>query len=833
MAARRPALFAVTAFVLLVTGTAIPATAVGADDPTIRAFGQLLVVSDEGLDLTVAPGESPAHELHDELSYSVVTDGGQVIAVDGHFDDGVKSGDTFEGTLVVPDEIAEELSVEPDAVVAADSNLGTAIVELAAESDTPLVVESAEVQTVPVASAMTPVAHSFDVAVVTVGGSDPGMSDSQVESLVDAVGNYWINESDGGISSFTKPLDVQRYLSAGGCASSELNRLWTEAAGKFGGPTNTVNAYFGSARHLVVILPASCAVRPNVGVGIGTIGAFHSGGLSIVSNRAGIAAPILAHEIGHNIGLGHANASYCETSSHNEGLGCSTYEYLDIYGVMGLVVDNFAALPALPAPQRDRILGYSAGELVTQPLAGGNPNGQVTYTLLPATDTSGLRAIKATDPITGRAYYIELRSGAGTDAGAYYTQNRFFCINFPVCDREVGTGSGVRVMAIDLSNTGMKGAQSTVFSVAANALAPTQSFMALRAGAQFVSGAGGLTVRVNSLSPNSTNPTSASVTVTTGAWTGSNPAPAVDRIWGPNRFSTSAEIAKKFVTADVVYVANGRNYPDALSAAPAASFANAPLLLTEATSLPSVIADQIKRLNPSRIVVVGGTAVISASVEAALEALYAGQQVDRIAGGDRYETSREITADAFLETPPNAAVPTPTAFIATGRNFPDALSASAAADSLSAPLILVDGTASGIDSATRDLLDALGVEDVYIAGGFGVVSTGIESSLNSSTGILNVERLAGADRYSTSVAINSLFAAPTFNAYIANGTGFADALSGTALAGRFNAPLYVVPGSCVPQSMLDQLDSLAVTDVFLVGGESALTASVYNLIPCQ
>ena len=297
------------------------------------------------------------------------------------------------------------------------------------------------------------------------------------------------------------------------------------------------------------------------------------------------------------------------------------------------------------------------------------------------------------------------------------------------------------------------------------------------------------------------------------------------RIAGPDRFSTSAAVAQEFDTAATVYIANGRNYPDALSAAPAAAHANGPLLLTEQGSLPAVIAAEIVRLDPGRIVVVGGTGVVSLAVESALEALQPGTQVERIAGADRYETSREVTADAFQSG-------APTAFIATGSNFPDALAASAAASHYDGPVILTNGSATEIDTATLDLLDTLNTTEVLLAGGTGVVSTGIESSLKAVFGDPNVRRLAGANRYATSIAINTdtFTASPTV--YLAVGTGYADALSGAALAGKNDAPLFVVPGTCVPQGVLDAIVDLGATKVVLLGGSGVLNSSVANLVKC-
>jgi putative cell wall-binding protein len=72
---------------------------------------------------------------------------------------------------------------------------------------------------------------------------------------------------------------------------------------------------------------------------------------------------------------------------------------------------------------------------------------------------------------------------------------------------------------------------------------------------------------------------------------------------------------------DIVYVAVGTNFPDALAGAAAAAATGSPVLLTPTGSLPQAVADEITRLNPTRIYILGGTAVISPAVEDQLAAL--------------------------------------------------------------------------------------------------------------------------------------------------------------------------------------------------------------------
>ena len=297
----------------------------------------------------------------------------------------------------------------------------------------------------------------------------------------------------------------------------------------------------------------------------------------------------------------------------------------------------------------------------------------------------------------------------------------------------------------------------------------------------------------------------------------------VDRLAGPDRYATAVAISQQFTTADTVYIATGTNYPDALSAAPAAGAIDAPLLLTLPYGLPAVVQTELERLNPSTVYLVGSTAAIQSSVRTQIEALLPGVTVERLAGPDRYETSRQISAHAF----PTATV----AYIATGLNFPDALSAAAAAGDRNAPVILVNGLAGTIDTPTRNLLTTMGVTTVYIAGSNVVVSNGIQSAIDALPGV-SVTRLAGPDRYQTSVAVNANAFSTESTAYVATGLGFADALAGAALAGSAGSPLFISYPNCIPGPTMASLASMKVSRVVLLGSTAVLDSNVAALRSC-
>lgn len=300
--------------------------------------------------------------------------------------------------------------------------------------------------------------------------------------------------------------------------------------------------------------------------------------------------------------------------------------------------------------------------------------------------------------------------------------------------------------------------------------------------------------------------------------------PVVSRVSGADRYATAVAVSQREFpgTASVVYVASGLNYPDALSAGPAAVAAGGPLLLTATNSLPSSVATEISRLKPSRIVVVGGPGAVSQSVVEALTALLpAGGTITRYSGANRYATSQELVLHSFTSAS--------TVYLATGADFPDALTAGGAAGSKGDPLLLVNGGESSVDSGTAAVLKALKPTDIVIVGGTGVVSASLETALRSYG---SVSRLSGVDRYGTAAAVDAATYPHASQAFVATGVDFPDALSASVWAGRTASPLYLSPGSCLPDTEESALDALNTSPVTLVGGTGVLTNAMQSIPAC-
>jgi putative cell wall-binding protein len=292
------------------------------------------------------------------------------------------------------------------------------------------------------------------------------------------------------------------------------------------------------------------------------------------------------------------------------------------------------------------------------------------------------------------------------------------------------------------------------------------------------------------------------------------PTDEVVRIGGEDRFETSALISAATFPEDVpvAYIASGANYPDALSAAAAAGAQDAPVLLVHKDEVPQVIVDELSRLNPTRVVIVGGTDVISDRVQTIVGKY---SLTSRIGGATRFETSALLSATFE----PGVDV----AYIASGSNYPDALAGAAAAGSMGGPVLLVHGTE--IPAAVLTELARLEPKEIVVLGGTAAISSEVEANLERY--VAPTIRLGGATRFDTATLVSSdAYPDGASTVYVTSGANFPDALAGAAAAGSEDAPVLLVHPTEIPPSVVTELERLKPTNIVVLGGTTVVSKAV-------
>ncbi len=187
----------------------------------------------------------------------------------------------------------------------------------------------------------------------------------------------------------------------------------------------------------------------------------------------------------------------------------------------------------------------------------------------------------------------------------------------------------------------------------------------------------------------------------------------------------------------------------------------------------------------------------------------------RWAGEDRYATAAAVSARTAS---PGVGV----VYVATGASPYDALAGGPAAAHQGGPVLLVARDA--VPAATAAELARLHPARVVVLGGPSAVSDPVLSQLRAS--VASVTRVAGTDRYDTAAQVALQAFGTTGSAYVATGTGYADALAAAAAAGRDGVPLLLVEPRAVPAATASALRALGASRTTVVGGTTAVSDTV-------
>lgn len=280
--------------------------------------------------------------------------------------------------------------------------------------------------------------HQVYAVLVTpsnVAGSSAAanQTEGKVTTAVAHADDYWNQQSSGSVRfALAGTIPWYKAAAAGTCATNVgSTQLWSEAAAK---ATTQLGYKPGPNTHLVLFFPSGSDCNGSIGLATVENSANVGGVAWVIGTDGAIEKATLAHELGHNLSLGHANWYECTSGV----TGCVSHEYGDLTDVMGFGQGGLTG-GALSAPQAIRAGIWPSGSFKYA------PKGTTSYKLLPVSGNSGLRGVIVEDRY-GIDYFIEFRNYTGEDARPS-----------AVCDSQGCTSNTAGVRILVLGDTTLKG----------------------------------------------------------------------------------------------------------------------------------------------------------------------------------------------------------------------------------------------------------------------------------------------------------------------------------------------------------------------------------------
>ncbi|HFL3264673.1 TPA: cell wall-binding protein Cwp10 [Clostridioides difficile] len=289
----------------------------------------------------------------------------------------------------------------------------------------------------------------------------------------------------------------------------------------------------------------------------------------------------------------------------------------------------------------------------------------------------------------------------------------------------------------------------------------------------------------------------------------------VKKLKGADRFETAVKISQSgWTKSDTVVIVNGedKSMVDGLTATPLASVKNSPILLSSNEKLPQKTIEELKRLNPSKVIVIGGNNSMPNSVVEAIKAVNSKISVQRIGGDTRYQTSINIAKEIDKTNNVNKL------YIGAGNGEADSLSIASLAGKEKTPIVLTQK--DGVDNETEQFIKSNKVSNIYFIGGIEKISNkAIEQVGKIANKDISKNRVAGQTRQETNAKVIDKFYSQSKldGVVVANQDKLIDALAVGPLAAKNNSPV-ILATNTLDKSQESSLKGKNSSKLFEVGG---------------
>ena len=306
----------------------------------------------------------------------------------------------------------------------------------------------------------------------------------------------------------------------------------------------------------------------------------------------------------------------------------------------------------------------------------------------------------------------------------------------------------------------------------------------------------------------------------------------VEKLAGNTEYDTAVAVSKKGWPngSKTVIIVNGDIIADGISATPLAATYDAPLLIVKKDTLPQAINEELKRLSPEEIIVVGGVNTISDSVYNTIKS-NTNAKMSRIWGNDRNETSLKVAQKIDADHDVNKV------FISNGfKGDIDALTIAAKAGEEKQPIILTNKTT--IPTETYSWMKSESLTNAYFIGGPDTLDTEIIHKMADITkptsGSVYHNRIYGADRHETNAKVMEKFypQSDLDAVLVARSDKLADALIAGPLAAKLNSPILITPTTKLSEYHEDNLTQKSANIIYQIGGslsDNVLSEIAYKL----